>query len=54
VRAVHRLQARAADFRCGAGPRAGKGALVADIVKRLRCSKCGGRYLDVMIVGIPR
>ena len=34
--------------------RAGKTALVCDVVKRLRCSRCDSRQPEVMIVGIPR
>lgn len=33
---------------------AGRDALVAQVVRRLRCSKCDGREIDVMVVGIPR
>lgn len=32
----------------------GDGALVADIVKRLKCSQCACRAVDVGVVGIPR
>lgn len=33
---------------------AGHGALAADVVRRLRCSKCGARRVDVFVTGIPR
>jgi hypothetical protein len=32
----------------------GPDALVAPIARRLRCSKCGQRNVDVVIGGIPR
>ncbi len=33
---------------------AGRDARVADVVRRLRCSKCGERQVDVQVIGIPR
>lgn len=33
---------------------AGHDAFVADAVRRLRCSKCGTRDPDVLVIGIPR
>jgi hypothetical protein len=33
---------------------AGRDALVANAVRRLRCSKCDKRRVDVQVVGIPR
>jgi len=32
----------------------GYNAPVAGVVKRLRCGQCGGREVDVRVVGIPR
>ena len=34
--------------------RAGKDALVSDVMKRLRCSRCNSRQVEAMVVGIPR
>jgi hypothetical protein len=34
--------------------RIGTDAPVAATVRRLRCSKCGGRKVDVLVGGIPR
>ena len=32
----------------------GRNTLVTAVVKRLRCSECGGRRVDVGVVGIQR
>jgi hypothetical protein len=34
--------------------RMGKAARVTDVVRRMRCSKCGGRRVEVAVSGIPR
>jgi hypothetical protein len=34
--------------------RIGPDAPVAETVRRLRCSRCGGRKVDVLVGGIPR
>jgi hypothetical protein len=34
--------------------KAGSGAAVSSVVRRLRCSACNSRRVDVMVVGIPR
>lgn len=34
--------------------RAGRDAFVVDVVKRLRCSRCNRRRVDVLVAGIPR
>jgi hypothetical protein len=32
----------------------GRAAPVAEVVRRLRCSRCGARSVDVQVAGIPR
>jgi len=34
--------------------RLGREARVKDIVRRLRCSRCGVRDVDVQVAGVPR
>jgi hypothetical protein len=34
--------------------RLGRSAAVNDVVRRLRCSRCGSRRVDVGVAGIPR
>ncbi len=34
--------------------RYGSEARVVDLVRRMRCTKCRGRKVDVMVAGIPR
>ncbi|MET0281695.1 MAG: hypothetical protein ABW278_11340 [Steroidobacteraceae bacterium] len=33
---------------------AGRDAPVLEVVRRLRCSQCGARRVDVQVAGIPR